>query len=263
MGFLSFIENAPQNLESFDHGYYPELYRIEESHFWFRYRNALILRALQKFLPGARKIMEIGCGTGFVLSEINRRIPGLSLSGSDLYSDGLQFAGRRIPNAVFYQIDACSIPFRDEFDVIMALDILEHIETDSKALGETYRALKTGGGLLLTVPQHKWLWSMHDRKAFHKRRYTWNELKRKMVSCGFHIVYHTSFISFLLPMMVASRFAADISSSIQKKYDPLQELKINRLFNVTAGIICRLEGLLLKKGFSMPLGGSLLCIGMK
>jgi SAM-dependent methyltransferase len=262
-GFLSFIVDTPQDLESFDKGYFPELYKLEHDHFWFRYRNSLIIWALEKYFPKIQKILEIGCGTAFVLSELYRYNNELTLSGSDLYFEALLFANTRLPKASFYQMDACAIPFQDEYDLIMALDILEHVENDVIALGEIYCSLKTGGGLFLTVPQHKWLWSMHDEKAFHKRRYTWQELEGKMVSCGFKVVYHTSFISLLLPIMIASRLVGALFLKMQKSYDPLRELRISPVANTIFNIVCILEERLVKMGYCLPTGGSLLCIGMK
>lgn len=262
-GFLSFLMNPPQEPESYDHRYFPELFELENRHFWFQYRNGLIVWALQTYFPCIHNILEIGCGTGCVLKEIHQSFSQVKLSGSDLYSEGLQFAHTRVPQASFYQMDAYDIPFRNEFDVILALDVIEHIEDDEKALAEIYRAIRLGGGLILTVPQHGWLWSVHDEKAYHKRRYSWQMLRRKMSSCGFDMVYHTSFISLLLPVMVVSRMYTDLFMKDRGSYDPLRELKVGPFLNHIFGMICTMEGYVLMKGFRMPVGGSLLCIGVK
>ncbi len=74
------------------------------------------------------------------------------------------------------QFDACAIPYKAEFDVIGAFDVIEHIEEDTAALTQMYQALKPGGGLLITVPQHRFLWSAVDEMSYHKRRYHRNEL---------------------------------------------------------------------------------------
>jgi trans-aconitate methyltransferase len=262
-GIVSLLMDSQSDHDSFDADYFPELFKLENEHFWFNYRNRLILWALETYIPSAQNILEIGCGTGFVLSEIYRRLPGIQISGSDLYLEGLKFANERVPDATFYQMDARRIPFREEFDLILALDILEHIEDDVKVLVEMHGALKENGRIILTVPQHRWLWSMHDVKAYHKRRYIRSELERKMSSYGFQVVHQTSFISFLLPAMAISRIFREISSNVHKKYDPMQELRINPVLNKIINNICLMEERILKRGISMHAGGSLLCIGRK
>jgi SAM-dependent methyltransferase len=238
-------------------------YRLESDSFWFRYRNRLILRAMETNFICIDNVLEIGCGTGFVLSEVHSNHPNFKLYGSDLYLEGLKFARARMPGADFYQMDACKMPFVEEFDLILALDILEHIEDDSKALDEIYRSLRTGGGLIVTVPQHEWLWSRQDEKAFHQRRYVKKELMQKLMDGGFRIVRTTSFITLLLPFMIISRLYAQLAMSRQKEYDPLRELKIAPMVNRMLGLVCSVEQHILERGISLPTGGSLLCIGKK
>ena len=261
--FLSFISDVVKPSDSYDSKYFSELYQIESGHFWFQYRNRLILWALKTFFPSARNVLEIGCGTGFVITEIQRQCPDLAISGSDLYLEGLNFASERVPDADFYQMDACRLPFLNEFDLILALDILEHIEDDQKALVEIHRALNENGGIILTVPQHKWLWSMQDVKSFHKRRYSRRELKERMSSCGFNVVHLSSFISFLLPMMIISRLYAQLFSIDRRKYDPMRELRIHPAISRILNIICIAEENVIKRGICLSAGGSMLCVGKR
>ena len=262
-GFCSFLVHTPQMYESFDSNYFPELYRLEKNNFWFQYRNRLILWAMETNFPCMSNVLEIGCGTGFVLSEIRSRYPHLKSYGSDLYLEGLKFARARVSDAVFYQMDACRMPFEDEFDLILALDILEHIQDDGKALDEIYRSLKTGGGLIVTVPQHRWLWSRQDEKAFHARRYAKQELMQKLSDSGFLLVYATSFITLLLPVMILSRLYAQLALSRQKEYDPLRELRMSPALSRILGLVCAAEEHIVKTGIFLPVGGSLLCIARK
>lgn len=208
-------------------------------------------------------MLEIGCGTGFVLAEIRRKYPEAVLTGSDFFIESLLFAQKRVPAASLYQMDACKMPFNREFDIILALDILEHIDNDSQAIGEIFRSLVPGGLIISTVPQHKWLWSMQDEKASHKRRYTSRELAGKMENGGFRIVYLTSFITLLLPLMIFSRLYGKIAVSGHKAYDPLRELKIHPLVNRIMEMVCTMEERILQRGVSLPAGGSLLCVGIK
>jgi trans-aconitate methyltransferase len=261
--FLSFISDEVKSSESYDSRYFSELYQLESGHFWFQYRNRRILWALKTFFPSTRDVLEIGCGTGFVINNIRHQYPNLTISGSDLYLEGLNFARERVPDADFYQMDARSLPFQKEFDLILALDILEHIEDDQKALAEMYRTLKEGGGIILTVPQHRWLWSMQDVKSFHKRRYSRQELEEKMTNCGISVVHQTSYISFLLPIMIISRLYAQLFLNDRREYDPMRELRIRPALNSILNIICMVEEKILKRGIRLGVGGSMLCVGKK
>lgn len=89
----------------------------------------------------------------------------MRLFGSELFGARLPFTAERTPQASFLQMDACDNPFVAEFDAIGAFDVLEHIPLDALALGQIHAALKPGGVLLLTVPQHAWLWSASDDYA--------------------------------------------------------------------------------------------------
>ena len=136
--------------------------RLNKPIFGFRARNELIQWALGKYFPDAKSFFEVGCGTGFVLEGIRERFPGTRLVGSEIFLDGLAFAKARLPGVEFYQMDARSIPFEGEFDVVGAFDVLEHLVEDNRALAQMFNAARPGGGLLVTVPQQRYLWSASD-----------------------------------------------------------------------------------------------------
>jgi SAM-dependent methyltransferase len=186
----------------------------------------LIIWALRRYFPEANTFFEIGCGTGFVLSGIAQALPQLSLCGSEIYSTGLTFAVQRLPSATLFQMDARKLPFAEEFDVIGAFDVLEHIEEDQLVLAQMYQVVSPGGGIMLTVPQHAFLWSQADEYACHVRRYEAGDLKKKVMQAGFTIERTTSFVSFLLPLMALTRFRKRQPAA---EYDSMAELKIHSL----------------------------------
>ena len=108
------------------------------------------------------------------------------------------------------------------YDCIGIFDVIEHIDADECVLSNLNRALRNGGFLMLTVPQHPWLWSAADDYAHHVRRYSVHDLRRKVLQAGFRIEYCTSFVSLLLPLMAWQRL-----SSRHQKYNPDDEFKIN------------------------------------
>ena len=243
--------------DSFKKEFFQDLFNLESGNFWFRNRNKLIIWSIKKFFPSAKSLLEIGCGTGFVLSGIKKALPHLELCGSELFEDGLSFAQKRIPDAHLMQLDARKLPFDERFDVIGAFDVIEHIEEDEEVLRELYRACRQG--IVLTVPQHKWLWSYLDEHSCHKRRYTRKELAEKVEAAGFTIKFATSFVSFLLPVMLMSRLRKKASED----FDVTAELKLPAFANAILEKILQIELLLIGKSISFPAGGSLLLIATK
>ncbi|MDS4042278.1 MAG: class I SAM-dependent methyltransferase [Candidatus Competibacter sp.] len=239
--------------------FYPELTELEAGNFWFQSRNTLIVWVMRRYFPKPRRVLEIGCGTGFVLSALASAFPKSELTGSEIFSAGLSHTAKRLPQAELLQMDARTIPYLEHFDVVGAFDVLEHIAEDEHVLHEIYQALRPGGGLILTVPQHPWLWSYQDEYACHVRRYTVSELKSKIAKAGFTTVYDTSFVSLLLPMMWLSRKRY----SVRSENDPLSELRIGRLANFTLGMFMAFERKLIQLGVRFPAGGSLLLVARK
>lgn len=259
-GIEAHAEDFSSSGGGFKSEYFGELARMEAANFWFRARNELILWALRTYKPNTRAFLEVGCGTGFVLSGIARAYPEIALNGSEIFLTGLSHAAQRVPTAHFMQMDARQVPFLNEFDAIGAFDVLEHIEEDETVLGQLHRAIKPGGVLLLTVPQHPWLWSASDEYACHVRRYTCAEIEKKISKSGFELLRSSSFVTSILPAMVLSR-------ALQKRkkgtFDPAGELKINPALNKIFYGLMMLELAGIKLGMNYPIGGSRLIIAKK
>jgi SAM-dependent methyltransferase len=262
-GFPVFVPEVTAELDHYPKDAYAKLYELEADSFWFRNRNKLILKTLVKHFPGATSLLEIGCGTGFVIAGIAAANPGLLLVGSDLHQEALNYAHTRLPGVVLLQMDAGNIPYVEEFDVICAFDILEHISRDDEALKQIHQALKRGGGLMITVPQHPWLWSRADDDARHLRRYTRQDLCHKLIENGFRIIMASSFISFLLPLLIISRLSACFKSRKQPINVQQGELHLPHTLDILFETICSWENLLINRNLSFPIGGSLICIAVR
>jgi SAM-dependent methyltransferase len=260
IGHWVFTPEMVKSSDGFDPKYFSELAAVEDRNWWFCSRNRLITWALGSYFPQAKSFLEIGCGTGFVLSGIQRAFPDLVLSGSELFREGLAYADKRLLGVKLFQMDARRIPFEMEFDVIGAFDLLEHIEADGEVLAQMFRAVKIGGGIIVTVPHHRFLWSSRDVYSFHKRRYTGKELVEKVGRAGFKIIRITSFVSFLLMLMLISRLKYH---TLKGAFDPLAEFRISHLLNWTFEKIMDMERGLIKSGISFPLGGSLLVVARR
>src|SRR5256885_5971524 len=154
------------------------LSRVEDEHFWFVARNDLIVGLIGKYFPEARSFLEVGCGNGAVLRAIAASRQWQRLAGSELHPSGLSHARQRLRHGVeFVQMDARHIPAREAFDLTGAFDVIEHIAEDEAVLCELRGATRPGGGVIIAVPQHPWMWSRADDVAFHQRRYAKGELE--------------------------------------------------------------------------------------
>lgn len=138
--YLSFSQDLAETNGGFDAGYFAQLAILEAGSFWFRSRNRLLIWDLRCYFPHASSFLEIGCGTGDILSGIHREFPELILTGSDIFTEGLAFAEKRLPGVTLFQMDARRIPFNGEFDVIGTFDVLEHIEEHDAVLSQIFQA---------------------------------------------------------------------------------------------------------------------------
>lgn len=259
-GPLAFSPDPLTATEGYPQGRHAQLALLEKGHFWFESRNRLITWALRRYFPDAKNFLEIGCGTGFVLSCIHQQVPRLTVSGGETSIEALALARTRLPGVSLYQMDAQRIPFQCEFDVIGAFDVLEHIEEDMSVLGQMFRSTRPGGGILITAPQHPWLWSTFDEEAFHRRRYTRGQLRGKVVKAGFEIIRTVSFVSLLLPAMILSRMTP---AKPGEHLDSVQGYQLRRRLNALLEKILRIEMMFITRGGAFPVGGSLLMIARR
>lgn len=237
---------------------YAQLAAAEAGHWWFRARNRVLLWALAEKVGKFGCFLEIGCGTGFVLEAIHRAYPEARLCGSDYFDEALAIAHARVPTADLCRIDATTMQDRERYDVIGAFDVIEHIDQDESALHNMARALRQGGRLMLTVPQHQWLWSSYDVQSGHVRRYSRGEIVSKLRYAGLHVGYVGSFVGLLLPFMWMARMSRRTRAS-----DILSEFRIPYLLNVSLEAVMTAEFALLRLGFRLPIGGSLLVVATK
>jgi SAM-dependent methyltransferase len=237
---------------------FEQLAKAEPHHWWFRSRNKLLLWALKSKVGSFASLLEIGCGTGYVLEGISKAFPAAELHAAEYFEEGLVFARQRVGKASFRVLDATNMNDKDCYDVIGAFDVIEHIEQDEKVLMNLANALTSQGSLIVTVPQHQWLWSQVDEQVCHVRRYSRRQLIEKIQRTGLTIHYVTSFVSFLVPIMWIVRKKPRSGS-----YDAMGEFQIPRFFNFFLEWIMQTELLLTKLGVRFPVGGSLLVIAKK
>lgn len=247
-------------VEDYDRSFYDFLATVEEGNFWFENRNSLIVHTMRRFFPQAQRFLEVGSGTGFVLSAIAREFPHLEVCATEVQIEGLSWVRKRVPQATLFQSDATSLTLSEVFDIIGLFDVLEHIEADEQALRCLAAALRPGGGLILTVPQHQALWSQVDEISGHKRRYEAAELVSKLERAGLRSIFATSFVSLLSPILWLSRYT-------QRNKDPRtvfeDQFRLSPWLNKVLLQILSLERSLIERGARFPVGGSRLVVAVK
>lgn len=258
-GIAIFAPALADTVSGMDPALFERLEQWENNNFWFVPRNRLVTTLLARYFPTAQSFMEVGCGSGFVLSAISGMKSWRRLIGSELHPAGLAIARKRLgQRAEFVQLDARAIPAREVFDVIGAFDVLEHIEDDAAVLVAMHRAIRAEGGIVLTVPQHPWLWSNTDESARHVRRYRTGELERKVQAAGFRVLFSASYTALLLPLMAASRLRGAAKSDSLRR-----EFELPAIANNWLRAILQFEVTLTLIGIRFPAGGSRVIVATK
>lgn len=250
---------------NYPNGYFEMLDKIEPKNFWYRSRSRIIEYLFTKYLNVTHpaKVLEIGCGTGFVLKGLSK-FKLLKLTGAELNIDALRYAMKNLPQVAFVQFDARKIPFEEEFDAIGAFDVLEHIDEDELVIESIHKSLKRGGYLFLSVPQHECLWSALDNDFYHKRRYSRRELLKKLIKANFSVLFVSSFVFTLLPLMYLSRLRGKKMPTSKKKVEYcFDELIVNPILNTIGELFIRIDEILIKLGIRLPVGGSLVLVARK
>ena len=224
-----------------------------ESHWYYQEKFRHILHSLINHAPKFSTLCDVGAGTAPFSKQLAAIFPDKNFTAVDKYYSDVM---------IEKEVEGLKLQrFIVPADVYLLTDVLEHIDEDKKVLSQMFAALKPEGLMLLTVPQHAWLWSPVDEYACHERRYSASDLHQKIEAAGFRVIRSTSFVTILLPAMMISRFLQKKVSD--KKFDATAELKISLLLNSLFARMLSAELALIKRGFNFPVGGSRLVVARK
>jgi len=257
---------------SYDETNFEKLYRVEDRHFWFRTRQAIVAALCQSFvpnLPANYRVLEIGCGTGQLLKTLQANCSGGQVFGLDLFWEGLAFARQR-STASLIQGRAETMPFNEgQFDLIGMFDVLEHLENDEAILHSVERMLKPGGKLILTVPAGRRLWSTTDLVARHQRRYEPEELNQKLQNSGLQVEYLSEFMQALYPLarlrpkapLLLEDMSAEEERKSRRKFG--QELMVLPVVNEIAYLLLSTEVRKIRRYQPIRRGTSLIAVASR
>jgi SAM-dependent methyltransferase len=228
---------------------YRELYEVEDRHWWFRGRWAVVEAMLSRVpLPPSPLILDAGCGTGGNLERYGKigRAEGV-----EPFAQAVQFCRERGFDAVT-QAGLEDLPFEDgRFDLVGSTDVLEHVAAEQEALRELLRVTKPGGILMLTVPAYMWMWTEEDDNLHHQRRYTKRRLREAVRQAGWEPRFATYFNTLLLPPIALSR-------KLRRKSDG-EQADLERTpasLDGPLSLPMRFEARLIRAGLSLPAGVS-------
>ncbi len=232
---------------------------VEDWHWWYRVRRDILDAQLARLhLDRARaRILDVGCGTGGAALTLARHGRAVALDrspGSFAIARDRPYTHRVVASA------GAPLPFSDgSFDVVCALDILEHLDDDAAAARELWRVCKRGGRVIAYVPAYKILWGYNDEYSHHKRRYVKSELSALLNGAGFAVEESGYFNAVLfLPTLAArlvQRAAPKLTNGMEHSTKPTA---LNGLLTA----IFRAELPILKRR-ALPFGTSAYCIGRK
>ena len=148
-----------------------EMANMENSHWWYVGRRSILQSFLSKLnLSNEAKILEIGCGTGANIELLNK-FGSVSILEPNKFA--LNYLDKKKLKIANIKIGDCpnDLIYKKKFDLVCLFDVLEHIDEDERTLNKISNILKLNGYIFLTVPAYQWLWSGHDERLMHKRRY--------------------------------------------------------------------------------------------
>ncbi len=233
---------------------YQELYELEERHWWFRSRRRFVWALMHRAgISSPARVLDAGCGTGRNLLEFGGLAP--EAEGVDFSEEAVDFCRRRGLAGV-QRARLEELPFPDaRFDLLIATDVIEHLEDDRRALVELRRVATPGAHLVITVPAYRWLWSQHDESHHHRRRYTLRRLREAVSGAGWTPTVDSYYYTAMLPAVAAIRAAGKLRPSTNGGRSDLALTPpgLNRVLELPV----RAESSLVERGVRLPFGVSL------
>ena len=238
---------------------------MEDVHWWFVGRRRVLLQVLDRYLgkngSHERRILDVGCGTGTMLTYLASYGQA---QGVDIDEEAVGYCRERGLTDV--RLGAAeTLPFEDgSFDLVTALDVVEHLDDDAAALREIRRVLRPRGKVLVTVPAHPFLWGDQDEVNQHKRRYVATEVRERLTATGFDVLRLTYINAFMFAPIAAARMLRRLEHRLRPRIKAQSDFRypapgplnflLGWIFGAEAPIVRRVD---------IPVGVSILALAQK
>ena len=242
---------------------YAELYEVENSHWWHAHKRAVAHDIIRRWTqPGL--VLDVGAGTGRMLAEL--RGLGWQVAGVDGEAEAAAFCRRRGVAIALADLGAGQLPFASvRFDLVLALDVLEHLTDDSAALKEMGRVTRPGGIILVSVPAYRRLYSYWDEMLGHFRRYTAGEMRALLSEAGYRVLRCGYYFSYILAPAVAVRLLKVRAGRRRPAAPMVSDFQTQPLHRLTSPVLrglSAMERVILRRA-CLPFGLSLLGLAKK
>mgnify|MGYP000686227393 CR=1 FL=1 len=180
---------------------------FELEHWWIKTRIHYLIKTIFSVEKNINKVIEVGAGTAPNLKILMRKFSFKRLVAFDI-----NYPKDEVKGEIDFHSDLDSI--EDKFDLVLLMDVLEHVDDDLHYLNLWKANLcKKGSYIFCTVPAFNSLWSSHDTKLAHYRRYTLKEVRKLFSDSGIEIKESGYIFNFLFPIMYLMRKVLKVESS--------------------------------------------------
>jgi SAM-dependent methyltransferase len=217
-----------------DRSIYDRMAELDQTHWWYVARRRVLADLIAREIapPKGARLLEIGCGTGhnFPVLEQFGHVDAIEID-APARAVASERLGRAVGDAPLP--DLPGVP-DEAYDVIVLLDVLEHIEDDRAALGGMKAKLRPGGRILVTVPANEWMWSEHDHIHHHFRRYNPASFRKVTREAGLSVAMLSHFNTLLFPLVAGFRLLGKITGR-EASGDALPAAPLNALLKGVFG----------------------------
>lgn len=213
--------------DDYDSHGFERIWAMQSRHFWHRGRNRFVWHALKRWLrstpaPNATQLraLDLGGGCGGWIRYLEHHSPKLfsELALADSSMQALKLAAGAVSNRVArYQADLLDLKWRDEWDIIFLLDVLQHIPEHQAALEQVKKCLRPGGVLFVTAPALPFFASYYD-ELIHQRRYSRADFVQLADATRLTLIDSRYFMFLLSPLVLLRRFTDSKSSAVTREH---------------------------------------------
>lgn len=237
---------------------YRMFFEVQKKHWWFVTKKEIVLDTIDRHFNKHAdvKVLDIGCGSGLMLNALEH--VGQTF-GMDMSDDAINFSKEIFSGKVEQGFLPDQIPYAENyFDLITALDVIEHVDEDVDSLKAIRAHLVSDGKAVITVPAYMFLWSKFDEMNEHKRRYTLTELNTKLVQAGFTVEKISYYNTLLFPVVFVVRMLNNLLKRDGSSDVDMPNAQLNFVLKKIFGI----EKYLLRF-INLPFGVSILAVVKK